>query len=306
MRGCGVALIRCPYLALLVLVAPVANAAGPCVTVGINDSGVQRDCGTQNSSNAGTTRPTSADGLATNPATLPVQRTPWGFEFISSSKPGEFSQHYATAGIIRGFKGFGLGFGSDTDGTFYSNRASAPVERDFPSMPGFNFGAAFAVPFVDPAKSLFVPVIGLALKVNIDSASQGYSAGLNFAGRNGSIGFSYQREPSDVAVPDQTSWNIFSSITGGPLSVDLSYGLLRYVTAAGVANQYNSYTGTLSVEVSAITLVAAYRVVDSASTSANHTRMYGVMLRIFSRLRLGYFYDYRPRSQSIGLQALLF
>jgi hypothetical protein len=296
------------FLALGCLAAQMATAASndSCMTVGINESGFRRSCRSKTSSSPGEVRPTGADGVSTTPASLPVAPTPWGVEFIASSQPGKNNVHYGTAGIIRGFKGFGLGFGSDTGGTFYSNRAAAPVDRTFPSIPGINLGGAFALPFFDPKSGGYLPIVGAAVKFNLDAGTQGWATGINFAGQRTSFGASYQKEPADPEVPDQTNWSLFASGELGPLTLDLNYGRLHYVTSTGIDNSFNSYIATLSLSISRFMLVTAYRIVDGADTAAKRTQMHGLIFRVTPRIRIAYFYDYRPQSHSLGLQTLLF
>lgn len=283
-----------------------ARAERVCTTVGINENGFKKDCGAAMSSAPGETRPSGSDSLSANPAALPTSHTPWGVESILSSQPGKLGARYASAGIIRGFKGFGVGFGSDTDGTFYGNRAAAPVSRKFPSIPGFSLGAAIALPFLSPNPNLFVPVVGAARKFSIDSGTQGYATGLTLAGNLASVGFSYQREPADPLIPDQTNWNFFTSVALGPFTVDGSYAILRYVDSDGYGSRYKSYAATASLTLGPLTLMAGHRVVDGDDTPAVHTEMYGAMLRLLSWVRTGYFYGYRARSHSLGVQILLF
>ncbi len=308
---------RVSYLILSLLgFGPQLWAANQCHVLEVGQGGYRLECpDSELRTVVGNSIPTIGDALGINPATLPVRPSPFGVEVLANAWGGDGSLGIdAEFAIIRGFRGFGAGFISDPDNSFYSNTfvsnalaESSDGETETTESSGFQIpNLAFGVATALTSRL----TLGTSLKFSQENSSSGYSVGLAIPGRSFTGGISYQVEPKNSL--DIEERGITLNLGASYKSLDLD-GVYKVTTISSDSTEayLSIYSLTATLHLRRWILSAAIkeaRIHQSASTeSASQKSVMGALIfQAFKRFRLVYLYNYRPGAHSAGIQALLF
>jgi hypothetical protein len=304
-------------LALACLAAVPAWAAPTCFVLKITELGFEKKClETLARKMAGEAYATFGDAFNINPASLPTEETPLGFEALISQKSDALEGSKYNLSLIRGFNDLGVGVSTNADNTFFS---SSYVQRTSSSagltlaeeslLPTYNLGSAMALPLGAFLKRHLSPTVGAALRQGAHRSTKGYSLGASLSGNYWNLGLSYVHEPASNDLPQEHSYSLGAGLRLSRFFVDFSY--VATDSSYGLANLYTEESSATTV---ATTLLLG-RFALNYAWRRNTRPLYGVVemqammgihYQALEKLRLLYLYGYVAASHTLGAQVLLF
>lgn len=259
---------------------------------------------------SGASFPSLSDALNVNPASLPTFQTPLGIEWIGASPNAFGNSAKSNLAFTKGYKGLGAGLTSNSDRTFYSTSMASSLFQSATTSgassyvqsgsaaPTYNLGFAYGLG--DFLKKYGTTAIGINFKQNRVTNAMDPQLGITLNSRVISLGTSYATPKGTGPIPDT---RLYTFDVGTRFSL-VRFDYTRILTKSALYSTVSTiFTG--SVQWQSLMLTAGYRAFSNATGSTTAIKM-GVIQYQFSRsFVVGYYYNYIPGLQSIGLQVAL-
>ncbi len=212
--------------------------------------------------------PTYLDASILNPASIPIIKTPVGFEAMLNQEKENIShvkKGSQSFSLIKGFDNAGVGLSSSSDDSFFTNnikqafetgsslQQKEEFEKYISNRPKYSFGGALTFPF-KLLEQFSKPTIGYSFNYNRTTKRVDYSMGASINSRFISFGYSTLVEKSSGLYIGSKTYVMNLGFKIPYLRAELSREMYRssyvnlYTDIATITLKYRAFLGTYGVK----------------------------------------------------------
>lgn len=295
-------------LVLTVSASPTAIAADICYLYMHQGERISTCGGSQREMVSGASFPSLSDALNVNPASLPTIHTPFGIEWIGASPNTFANSAKSNMSFIKGFTGIGAGVTSNSDRSFYSPNLAAAFFGSSPvasasgyvdsssANPGYNFGNAVALP-IPALKKIGKLNVGGAIRYNRITQNWDPQGGVSLNLPLVSVGFAYSPQKGNQYIQPGKLYTFDGGFRLGILRFDYTHLI---ASTQGFTAYSDIYTGSL--QWGSFMATGGYRTFTDPMGGKISLSMAAAQYQFSSRFVVGYYYNYLPGLQSLGVQ----
>lgn len=293
-------------LALLLFLPSLARAETNCW----NSDRTFYDCTANSGAAVGVSAPVVGGTLESNPANLPSEPTPFGFEVRGSDRSSPKGEAKIGLALVKGFDGLGFGVGSWSKGAFtapdFAQHFLGPMPQQFREyeakekfIPGIRLGTTFVLP-----KVFFPKFIRFSLggSLGFGQVSGHVSPQMGAVMRIYGFGFGYSVSSDRLAsnMP-KTQISVFSA----GLFVKRAYAGYSNSIMKSAANRTFSNSVSLRVPYGKWLFYGGWKFQKDHRGAPDDWYEGGLQRQLGKRATIGYEYGYYRYSHSVYLQMFL-